>query len=123
LGRFIWLKAFQQAEIESLYRQDGRLVERRFTFTIDGDQPTGPATASEEKQSRTIVRLVGMKAPYKEFCPHSLALIGHQLIEHCLPFFMDPQCPVVRIQDDHEGVDLNAYFRQTFAARASRHEF
>lgn len=123
LGRFSWLKAFEHAEIESHYRDNGRLLERTFTFTITGNQPTGPAAASGEKQPKTIVRLVSMKAPYKEACPQGLALIGHQLIEHCLPFFIDPKCPSVRIQDDHEGIDLNAYFRLTFAAKASRHEF
>lgn len=81
IGRFIWLKAFEHAEIESHYRGDGRLLERTFTFTITGDQPTGPATASNKTQPTTTVRLVDMKPPYKEHCPQGLALIGHQLIE------------------------------------------
>ncbi|SRR5712692_11673462 len=36
IGRFIWLKAFDRAEIESHYRQNGGLVERTFTFTVIG---------------------------------------------------------------------------------------
>ena len=123
IGRFVWLKAFDRAEIDSHYHQNGRLVERTFAFTIDGDQPAGPPVASAAGQPKTTVRLVAMKAPYKDHCPHRLPQIGHQLVEHCLPFFMDPKCPAVRIQDDLEGIDLNTYFRQTFAARATRHDF
>jgi hypothetical protein len=29
----------------------------------------------------------GDVVPYKENCPRGLGLIGHRLIEHCLPFF------------------------------------
>jgi len=33
IGRFIWLKAFKYAEIESHYRESGKLVKRAFKFT------------------------------------------------------------------------------------------
>lgn len=122
VGRFIWLKAFQYAEIESHYRDGRKLLRQAFKFTVSGEEP-GPATTSREKQPKTTVRLVGMKSPYKESCPQGLALIGHQLIEHCLPFFIDPRCPHVTIVDDRERIDLNAYFKETFASKATNHAF
>jgi hypothetical protein len=123
LGRFIWLKAFQYAEVESHYRESGAVLKRAFRFTTTGDQPTGPATSSKELGPKTTVRLVGMKSPYKESCPRGLLLIGHQLVEHCLPFFLDPTCPNVTIRDEHQSVDLNAHFRETFASKATQHTF
>src|ERR1700752_4057848 len=103
LGRFIWLKAFDYVEIESLYRENGRLLRRAFRFTVDGEEP-GPPSESTEKDRKTTVKLVGLKAEYK--CPSSLKLIGHRLIEHCLPFFLDPKCPLVVIADNEEQIDL-----------------
>lgn len=123
LGRFSWLKAFAHAEIDSHFRQDGTLVTRAFTFTTGADKPTASPAPSKENRSKTTVRLVGMKSPYKENCPQGLELIGHQLIEHCLPFFIDPNCPAVAIQDSNNKIDLNAYFKDTFAANATRHSF
>lgn len=123
IGRFIWLKAFEYAEIESHYRENGKHVRRAFKFTINGEQPTGPATESKEKAQKTIVRLVAMKSPYKESCPRDLKAIGHRLIEHHLPFFLDPQCPAVSISDSIDCIDLNQYFRETFAAKATQHTF
>jgi hypothetical protein len=123
IGRFIWLKAFEYAEIESHYFDANKLVKRVFKFTTTGEQPAGRATDSKEFGPKTTVRLVAMRPPYKENCPHSLSLIGHRLVEHCLPFFLDPSCPKVIIRDSNNTVDLNLYFRDTFAAKATQHTF
>lgn len=123
IGRFIWLKAFQYAEIESIYRENGKLLKMAFKFTTDGDKPTGPATDSKETAPKTTVRLVTMQSPYKESCPKGLKVIGHRLIEHCLPFFLDPKCPVVSISDSQDRIDLNHYFLENFKAKASQHTF
>ena len=123
VGRFLWLKAFEYAEIESHYRENGKLLKRAFKFSPYEDEPPGAATESEETGPKTIVRLVAMKSPYKENCPQGLAVIGHRLIEHYLPLFLDPKCPAVSISDRKDHIDLNCYFREAFAARASQHTF
>jgi hypothetical protein len=64
-----------------------------------------------------------MRSPYKESCPLGLPVIGHRLIEHCLPFFLDPKCPAVTIADGQNRIDLNQYFRDNFAAKATQHTF
>lgn len=123
IGRFIWLKAFQATEIESHYVENGKLMKRAFRFTTAADQPDGPATESKEAEPKTTVRLIGMLKPYKENCPHGLAIIGHRLVEHCLPFFLDSRCPAVSIRDQKDRINLNHYFRETFTAKASQHSF
>jgi len=123
VGRFLWLKAFDHAEIESHYLHNGLLLTREFRFTENAEPPTAPATLSRESHPRTVVRLMGMRTPWKATCLQSLPLIGHRLIEHCLPFFLDPNCPSVSISDAEESIDLNKYFRENFEARASEHRF
>ncbi|MGA2085532.1 MAG: hypothetical protein ABSG60_08440, partial [Terracidiphilus sp.] len=92
LGRFLWLKAFSSAEIESHYIEDGKMWQQKFTFTSDADQPPTPEPSSELKPT-TVLRLIGMLDPYKEACPRNLFVISRRLIEHCLPFFIDPKAP------------------------------
>lgn len=123
LGRFIWLKAFDHAEIESHYPANGRFLKMAFDFSLDGDQPPGPPQESQETTPCTTVRLLNMKSPYKEECPRALAIIGHRLVEHCLPFFLDPQCPAVIVSDEKERIDLKDYFRENFASKATQHRF
>jgi hypothetical protein len=123
IGRFIWLKAFDRAEIDSHYRDNGKLWKMAFDFTLEGDLPPTPATESDGRAPKTTVRLIGMRSPYKESCPLGLAVIGHRLIEHCLPFFLDPKCPAVTIADGQNRKDLNQYFRDNFAAKATQHTF
>jgi hypothetical protein len=123
LGRFTWLKAFDHAEIESHYQANGGILKVAFDFNLAGDQSPNPPQKSQETRPRTVVRLLNMKSPYREDCPRALAIIGHRLVEHCLPFFLDPQCPAVVISDEHERIDLNSYFREHFASKATQHKF
>ena len=120
LGRFIWLKAFEHAEIESHYRDNGKLLKRSFKFTTNGEQPTAPATESKETKPKTTIRLMTMRPRYKENCPRDLAVIGHRLIEHCLPFFLDQKCPAVIISDNNDSKNLNQYFRENFRGKRSK---
>jgi hypothetical protein len=123
IGRFMWLKAFDRAEIESHFLANGKLLKIAFNFTLEGDEPAASPEQSKETSPRTIVRLVNMKSPYKGDCPRSLSGIGHRLVEHCLPFFLDPKCPAVVISDAKDRIDLNHYFRENFASKATQHSF
>jgi hypothetical protein len=123
VGRFMWLKAFEFAEIESHYLEGGKMLARRFKFTTADTEPEATARPSQAAAPQTVVRLARMRVPYKDTCPQGLELIGHRLIEHCLPFFLDPQRPEVVLRDDSDSVDLNAFFRDNFEARATDHTF
>jgi hypothetical protein len=123
LGRFVWLKAFDRAHIVSRFVVDGQAWVRGFDFALTGEQEEGVSTRAEVKEPYTHVELIGFKQPYKENCPRHLEGIGHRLIEHCLPFFLDPNCPAITIRDEQKQIDLRDYFREKFASKASRHEF
>jgi hypothetical protein len=56
-----------------------------------------------------------MLDPYKDACPRSLSLIARRLIEHCLPFFIDPKAPVVTLRDEIDSIELNKVFAEIFA--------
>jgi hypothetical protein len=122
LGRFSWLKLFLYAQVESHFRQDGKMWMRSFKFRAQ-EEPPAPLTESIEPEPKTSITLFGMMTPWKENCPRSLETIGHRLIEHCLPFFLDPKCPAVIIRDDADHIDLNEYFKEHFEAKATQHSF
>jgi hypothetical protein len=122
LGRFLWLKAFRAAEVESHFAEGGKMWQQKFVFTADADQPPAPVPSLEPK-TFTVLRLAGMLDPYKDACPRSLSLIARRLIEHCLPFFVDPKAPTVTLRDEIDSIELNKVFAETFAAVATDHTF
>src|SRR4029079_9844493 len=93
------------------------------TFSTDEGQANYKPTVSKETQPKTVVRLFGIKSPYKENCPIAVEAIGRRLVEHCLPFFLDARCPAVPIRAGETNIDLNSYFQEMFKGRASEHNF
>jgi hypothetical protein len=123
LGRFIWLKAFDYAEVESEYHNGSQILKRLFRFSLNGEDAAEAPKESGAQEPKTTIRLVGMRSPYKENCPKALDLIGQRLIEHCLPFFIDPNCPAISIADQTQTIDLKKHFTDSFGAKATKHEF
>lgn len=123
IGRFIWLKAFSSAQIESTYIENGVPSKRVFTFTTNDEQETVDPETLDKVEFRTTVRLIGMRKQYRDNCPSGLSTIGNRLVEHCLPFFLDPKCSTVILRDATEEINLNHRFQETFSAAATKHTF
>lgn len=123
LGRFLWLKAFGRAEIESRFLEGGKLLLRRFTFDPHSDELMPSASPCESGEVGTSVRLVPTLSPFDELIPKPLEGVGERLIEHFLPLFLAPDCPKVSLRDEREEIDLNTYFAEHYRASASRHPF
>ena len=84
LGRFIWLKAFEYVEIDSVFTEPDSdvLLPRTFIFNSDYDPDNAPAASSDRLQTGTVVRLVGFREPYKSQCPRTadqIAQLGWQV--------------------------------------------
>jgi len=123
VGRFSWLKAFERADITSVFFQEGRIWKRDFTFSTNVEEYDSQPDHLKEGTVQTTVHLVGLRSPYREECPRGIDVIGRRLIEHCLPFFLDSKCPRVIIRDEEGTLDLRQTFAKMFADKATDHEF
>lgn len=124
VGRFMWLKAFERAEIKSHYRDGTGLLTREFTFDQDGRKPRSRPVPSSLSEPSTSVRLVGMLPKYQQHCPRILTTIAHRLLEHCLPLFINPRCPSVHMSDGVDTpINLNQLFQDDFASKVTPHTF
>lgn len=122
IGRFMWLKAFSRAEIDSTYRQGLKALRRRFTFTLkaeDGIEGMTVEDAGEKATCRTVVRLVGLSGKYKECCPKSAETIARRIIEHCLEDFVHGTAPRLILSDDADGSDI--VLNDIYDAEMKRH--
>ena len=100
IGRLLWLKAFDSAEIESSYVDGSEMKCRHFIFTSKGIDELA-ALEFNDKELKTKVRMNGIKPRFKESLSKlSQESIAKAIFEHCLWFFIrEGGCPDIRVID------------------------
>lgn len=98
IGRLLWLKAFDSAEIESNYIDGSEVKRRHFIFTSRGIDDLDASELNQESLG-TIIHLRGIKPLFKESLNKlSQEGIAKAIFEHCLWFFIrEGGCPDIRV--------------------------
>lgn len=125
LGRFLWLKAFDAVEIDSVFTEpdhDG-LLQRTFRFDLAYDPDLALPVPAIRASTGTTVRLTGFREPYRSTTPKAVEHIAQRLIEHFLLLFLQPRCPTIEIRDGGLITNVNAMFQSEFRAVATAHPF
>jgi hypothetical protein len=122
-GRFLWLKAFSDISIESIYEEGGEWRRRSFRFdesADDGivDPKIEVLGTGVDHQPLTRVSLLGYKEIYKSKCPKGKDSIAHSIIEHCVTRFIDKGCPNIVFSDEDGEMLLNDVFRSEYWGNA-----
>jgi len=111
VGRFLWLKAFEMVDIESVYEADGKKMCRQFIFSTKNGIKV---TRHEESKgpAQTIVWLNGFKLEYRKLpsAYKTTAKIAQRILEHCLSYFISGTAPRVCVRDEDTHCDLNEIF-------------
>lgn len=115
IGRFLWLKAFSDVRIESVYYENQKPSKRVFKFNLKSETGIEGLNIEELKdkpQRLTKVELSGYKDPYKSKCPKKAETIANRIIEHCLIYFLRVDAPVITLIDGATQINLNRKFDQ-----------
>lgn len=110
IGRFLWLKMFNNVSISSIYEENGNRKLRRFSFVLSNDPVEEVSIEECNKELLTEVKLENLKSNYANKLPRSIDKIGSKIIEHCLEYFIQKECPRVTIEDDFSMIDLKKHF-------------
>jgi hypothetical protein len=115
IGRFLWLKAFDYAQIESTFRdRDGKHYRRTFTLrlTSTGVEDHSKVEVARAERLGTSVHLVDYKPEYQSEVPHSAETVARRIVEHCLEHFVLGLAPTIRLHDpdSDQTHDLNQIF-------------
>lgn len=124
IGRFLWLKAFDQVTIQSIYSEDNIFYERKFDFTLEhAIEPEVNRRKINEQKCITEIRLSGFHEKYRETVALSLESLAKKIIEHCLPYFIIDGCPEIILQDNmDQKINLNQYYRKLYKNTLHRDE-
>jgi hypothetical protein len=93
VGRFTWLKAFDEVKIDSVYGIIDK-CKRIFDFIdTEGIQNVNVVPVNNETETYSKVILRGYHNNYRKQCPKRLDVIASKIIEHCLSYFVLGTCP------------------------------
>ena len=114
VGRFSWLKAFDNTKITSIYKDDDTWVKREFEFSIDKldiDDSLKEVKEVEETDYCTTVELIDYKPVYRKHVGKSPEVIATKIMQHCMIYLMSPNCPIISVIDD-ERYCINDMFEK-----------
>ena len=117
IGRFLWLKAFDNISVESTFIENGDWYHRSFNFSMKGitSENTKIIKQNDVCNRKTTVRLKNFKTPYRDLVSYSLDIMAKKLIEHCFLYFITGSCPNIVLQENGgEKIDLNRYFEEIY---------
>ena len=125
VGRLSWLVAFTDATIDSIYKEEGQFVERRFVFSpLNPEVDDRLYDCENADENRTSVKLNGCKHPYRENLPKRGITIAMHIIEHCLIYFMSSDCPeIILVDTDGSSYNLNQIFKEKIQAEENKQSF
>ena len=113
VGRFFWLKAFNQVEIESVYEENSLFKKRNIYFSLSGGIVSEEPMETDVDKLRTVVKLIGFKEEYRSSptAYKTTVKIAQRILEHCLSFFIAGNAPKIVVRDDkNERYDLQKMF-------------
>lgn len=124
VGRFVWLKAFESVDVDSVYEDKNGLFHRRqFNFTLDREPLKNLTESLTDGPIHTQVKLNSLYEDYSKNVPKGLETIAMKIIEHCLVLFLKKDCPQVTLQDSDEKINLNELFKERINVDSNRVNF
>ncbi|MFN4056428.1 MAG: ATP-binding protein [Alishewanella aestuarii] len=120
VGRLMWLKVFDQVEVESHFiNSDYELKKRVFRFNDKLGVHNEDLLTATDQQHGTNIKLVGFDDTYRKQVPAKGLSIANQLLEHVLWYFVRPgSAPKVLVEDAGEIFDLDLLLEEHMHASA-----
>lgn len=120
VGRLLWLKAFRDVQVDSVFLDiNQKLVRRTFRFLA----PNGVERESVVDANgavKTAVQLNGFEKKHREASPKTVGPIANSLLEHCLWYFVrEGGVPEIRVIDGDESVNLDDVYQEHMVTSAT----
>lgn len=116
VGRFSWLKAFEKADVESIFKDsdDEEWVKRSFGFSLDTDEIDDELKEIDYDSSGdnlTTVRLMNYIPAYRKNVPRTSETLALKIMQHCMIYLMSKDCPEISLIDE-ERISINKLFEE-----------
>jgi len=115
VGRFSWLKAFSKVHVSSIFKENDKFLKREFEFSLNKpfiDDSLIELDEDEITDCSTIIKLCTYLSEYQEQVPKQIDTIAMKIMQHCLVYFLDENCPEIIIEDEDERISINQLFKE-----------
>lgn len=116
VGRFYWLKAFDQVEIESIYEENGLKKKRHFDFTKLKNKEIVPkkddGAIENDGDIGTVIRLKDFKEEYRtlESAYKTGEKIAQRIFEYILSYYIGDVAPRITVKDGENSYYLEQFY-------------
>lgn len=114
IGRFSWLKVFNQAHVQSVFIENDKKYIREFDFVLE-DVPIKNHTlmlADDTMQVRTIIKLQQMKSEYRSRFPNKMETVIRKVLIHFLPSLIASSPSIIVLSENQDSSDIKEVFAQ-----------
>lgn len=116
VGRFTYLKVFNEVAVKSVFQEKDANNVREFLFSIDQEvYDEKPIYISAEKENAgTTITIKGMIDDYREGWPKEASIVAEKIMNHFLIRFASDSCPTMWLHDaSSPSINLQQLFRAT----------
>lgn len=109
VGRFTVLACFEEMYITSVYKVGNIQLKREFSFDVINEvnpKDGHPQILNSAEKNETVVKLNSCRQKFKEKSALSTKQIAKDIIEHCLPFFINNNVPTIILHDNLDNTEL-----------------
>ncbi|WP_156305776.1 ATP-binding protein [Sphingobacterium endophyticum] len=109
VGRFTVLACFEEMHVTSVYKVGNRQLKREFSFDVINEvnpKDGNPQILNSAEKIKTVVKLNNCRQKFKEKSAISTIQIAKDVIEHCLPFFINNNVPTIILHDNLDNTEL-----------------
>jgi len=126
IGRFVWLKAFKNIQVESQFQENGRYFARSFDFRLSENGIENVQIKEIEKtEPKTRIKLKQFKVKYQAHFQKTIDVVALRIIEHYLIYFISETCPLITIHDseNNQMMILNDLYEKGISPYLLREKF
>ncbi|MDO7884261.1 ATP-binding protein [Hymenobacter cheonanensis] len=116
IGRFLWLKVFEHAEIRSVFKdlKDQQLYNRSFSFNLNDKDPIAdkrrvPLINGDARPTGSSIKLCNLRPEYADPFTSSLEELADAIIEHHIHFLVDGNCPTIILREADTDSSTHQY--------------
>ncbi len=109
VGRFTVLACFDYMHVKSIYKSDNKQYIREFRFdTVNEVKQLDdfPKQLDSPEKNETVVTLYNYQTHFKNKTAIGAKQIAGDIIENCLPFFINESAPTVVLRDDIDNSEI-----------------
>jgi hypothetical protein len=112
IGRFVWLKAFDKVEVDSIYSDNGSYKRRKIDFSLKNKKINEKNESTNESARKTIITLKGFKKEYQNqnSAFKTKRKIAQRILEHNLSYYIGGEVPLISVTDEGKSIFLDNLF-------------